>query len=167
MKQDKLMAIMAGASIDDMRSAYIHAVLEAKDRRESARSWIESRGWVRVSVDASDIIHAPDADYLPDGRVVMQAQGAMWAIAADVFAERRDAAIKAAQDQAQSRAIQHEVTEAIAATTCPQMIEGKPCGGSLNRKGVCPSCVTGKMGYRYRYTCESCGCDIVTREELR
>lgn len=59
------------------------------------------------------------------------------------------------------------VSESLASVACPQMHNGKPCGGALNRRGVCPSCVTGKMGYKYRYTCESCGCDIVTKEELK
>lgn len=62
---------------------------------------------------------------------------------------------------------QPEISEGIAGVACPQMTEGKPCGGALNRRSVCPSCVTGRMGYKYRYTCERCGCDIVTREELR
>jgi hypothetical protein len=79
------------------------------------------------------------------------------------------AAINAKVDAEKAKSIVTSpvVAEVIAATTCPQMVEGKPCGGALNRRGVCPSCVTGKMGYKYRYQCESCGFDIVTREPLK
>lgn len=105
-----------------------------------------------------------------DGRpVVMVRDGVAYAPVAEEFAERvRDAIAEAEKREADRRASQPKpVREGIAAATCPQMSGGRPCGGTLNRSPVCPSCVTGRMGYRYRYTCESCGCDIVTREELR
>lgn len=103
-----------------------------------------------------------------DGREVIEEWGKRWALRPDVHAERLAQRFEAARKRpAEKEPEQPEIKESIAAAMCPQMIEGKPCGGSLNRRGVCPACVTGRMGYRYRYTCESCGCDIVTKEELR
>lgn len=102
-----------------------------------------------------------------DGREVVWIGGTAWALIANVHDERRQAAIEhAITRETVLRKSQQEVCETIAATTCPQMIGGKPCGGALNKKGVCPACITGKMGYKYRYTCESCGFDIVTKTEL-
>lgn len=96
-----------------------------------------------------------------DGREVIELYGRRWVLRSDLHKAKRERAA------AQMPAPPDPVREGIAVVGCPQMLNGKPCGGTLNRGPVCPSCVTGKMGYRYRYTCESCGCDIVTREELK
>lgn len=147
---------------------------DIKDVREGVRMWavrtiraaresekaLTRDGWERVSADAESRIY--------DGRPVIWVHGQSWALRPEIHAERLAQRFEAArQRQAEQRPEQPEIKEAIASTTCPQMVDGKPCGGALNRRGVCPSCVTGRMGYRYRYTCESCGCDIVTKEELR
>lgn len=114
-------------------------------------------------------VTANDGDLMTsDGREIVWSDGAAWALIPTAHYERRQVAIEhAITREVVRRKSQQEVCETIAATTCPQMIGGKPCGGALNKNGVCPACITGKMGYKYRYTCESCGCDIVTREELR
>lgn len=106
--------------------------------------------------------------FLPDGRRVVTKDGRRYAMPIEAHRAAVEAALaaKVEVEKARRAAQPKEVRESIAATACPQMHQGKPCGGALNRKGVCPSCVTGKMGYRYRYTCESCGFDIVTKTEL-
>lgn len=106
--------------------------------------------------------------FLPDGRkvVVLSGKRLVMPYEAHISAINAALAAKVEYEKAQREA-GSTVQEAIAVATCPQMQNGKPCGGTLNRAPVCPSCVTGRMGYRYRYTCDSCGCDIVTREELR
>lgn len=96
-----------------------------------------------------------------DGREVVEMYGRRWALRQDVHAAKVDRQSKTAAPSVQP------VREGVADVPCPQMSGGRPCGATLNRSPVCPSCVTGKMGYRYRYTCEACGCDIVTREELK
>lgn len=109
-----------------------------------------------------------------DGRTVLTVNGATVALKKEVHEARlrealdvaRAAFVKKQQPVEQETPAQR-VKEEISTITCPQMTEGRPCGGALNKKGVCPACISGQMGYRYRYSCESCGLDIVTKTELR
>lgn len=160
MKQEKILEYLDRLPIESVRSAWVARCRTENDRLGKLEEQLLADGFERVET----------ADFLTeDGREVMRIRGRAYALRPDVHAERVARKLAAAEKRAaETKSVQPAaVTEAIAATTCPQMVGGKPCSGALNRKGVCPSCVTGKMGYRYRYTCESCGCDIVTREELR
>lgn len=147
---------------DVVRTAYIQRARIEKDREEDTMLWLEDQGFEEVTA-------SPGAYVTDDGRPLYLMGKRTVTLRRDVFDAKREAAIAAAQSRAQEdrKSDQQGVNESIATTTCPQMIAGKPCGGALNQRGVCPSCVTGRMGYKYRYTCESCGCDIVTREELK
>lgn len=110
-----------------------------------------------------------------DGRIVLSVNGATVALTK----ESHEARLNEAIDTARAATVKNQIIadkqdspaqvakEEFSVTTCPQMADGKPCGGALNKKGVCPACVAGKMGYKYRYSCESCGFDIVTKAELR
>lgn len=156
----RLLSAMYRASDEDVRAAYIARMSDAKGKRRRSNDVMLSAGYEAV----------PDSGQITaDGREIVRSAGVAWALRAEVHAARLAEAFETARkQQAEKQATQQsDVKEAIAAITCPQMAEGKPCGGALNRRGVCPSCVTGKMGYKYRYTCESCGCDIVTREPLK
>ncbi len=148
----------------DVRAAYINRSRAETGRVVAARQWMIDNGWEQVHADGESVVTV-------DGRQIVRAFGVSWALRVDVLASRAQTALDIAAAQREERAaVEHHdgaVSEGIAVVTCPQMSGGKPCGGALNRSPVCPSCVTGKMGYKYRYTCESCGCDIVTREELR
>lgn len=165
-KEDSLVLRLRSTPHDVVQSAIKRWSLSEIKKSKSLVAAMIDDGWEPVDV-------AKDA-HAVDGRPVYRVRGSAYAMRADVFAQRVRDAIDDAQTKAAQRTSRHNdaatdehaVAECIAAITCPQMIEGKPCGGSLNRKGA-PSCVTGRMGYKYRYTCESCGCDIVTREELR
>jgi hypothetical protein len=143
---------------DAVRAAIrIWATRHAYESKTSA-AVLESSGWERVDA-------APGTQLTQDGRPVIWAHGQAWAMTREAWGSSMQ---KAQAEAAAKRPAQPKpVREGIAAATCPQMSGGRPCGGTLNRSPVCPSCVTGRMGYRYRYTCEICGCDIVTREELR
>jgi len=155
---DRLLREILVVPISVARKLWVARVLAENDAVAESRSWMTRMHYVEVPDSA--IIKAPDADYTSDGRVVIRAHGKMWAKDAafvDNAPPRRE------QPSRQSPA---PVVEGVAMSACPQMVGGKPCGGALNRGPVCPGCVTGKMGYRYRYTCESCGFDIVTKTEL-
>lgn len=154
--------VFARHDINEVRTAWI-----ARVRREAHRvdpeAWLVGRGYERVNVAVGVLM-------TDDGREVLRLDGQPWSLRPEVHAAR----VREAMDAATARAgvpktepAAEPVTEGIDAATCPQMVSGRPCGGTINRAGVCPSCVTGRMGYRYRYTCESCGCDIVTREALK
>lgn len=157
-KYERIVAMMT----DDNINALAEITAKAAARRgQISRAALESLlagGYERVEATGPLTL---------DGREVLTVAGVAVALRSDVHAERLAAAFEAARRSKQKAEKQPEVRESIASVACPQMIEGKPCGGALNRGGVCPACVTGRMGYRYRYTCESCGCDIVTKEELK
>lgn len=160
MKQEKILSYIDNLPLPVVRAAWVARCRAENDRTEELEASLAADGFERVETDR------PITD---DGREIMRIRGRAYALRPEVHAERLAKRLDVARTQhvEKKAALQSEVKEAIAATTCPQMRDGKPCGGALNRKGVCPGCVAGKMGYKYRYTCESCGCDIVTREELR
>ena len=159
MKQEKILEYVDRLPIESVRAAWIARCRAENDRMDKLEEQLFADGFERVEAD----------DFLTeDGREALRIRDRAYALRPDVHAERLARRLAAAEKRvAEKKAAQPEaVKEAIAATTCPQMIGGKPCGGALNRKGVCPGCVTGKMGYKYRYTCESCGFDVVTKTEL-
>lgn len=152
----------------------LSAVFQARAKFESVNH--DELDQQMISDGYQPVVASPDQMLYDDGREILRAHGKAWVLRLDIHERRRlDALDEAMQQQAAAhhstpRDKHHDepaVSEGIATVTCPQMSGGRPCGGALNRSQVCPSCVTGKMGYKYRYTCESCGCDIVTREELK
>lgn len=160
MQNEKILEYFDRLPFEHIRAAWIARCRAENDRLDMIDESLIADGFERVDADGP---------ITGDGREVLRIRGRAYALRPEVHAERLAQRFEAAKKlQAEKQAAQQpKVKESIAAVTCPQMVEGKPCGGALNRKGVCPSCVTGKMGYKYRYTCESCGCDIVTKEELR
>lgn len=155
---DRLLSRMSTATLEEVRTAYITYVQTKKLRTQRGIEMLSGLGY-----EVTDT----DEDILVDGREVISAFGARWVQKAEIYAALKMEMMEARAKKAAPNKTPAATHEAIAQQTCPQMSGGKPCGGALNRAPVCPSCVTGRMGYRYRYTCESCGCDIVTREELR
>lgn len=157
----KIEKIFATESFSDIRKAYVsRARLESKSIIGSTR-WLQNNGF--------ELITEPTIGNLTaDGREVIQVFDKKWALKMDIHLERRRIALDKAQEYASQKQVSNQSTaeESFVMTSCPQMIDGKPCGSALNRVTVCPSCVTGKLGYRYRYSCETCGFDIVTKQEL-
>jgi hypothetical protein len=142
----------------DVTAAYIDRVRLEKGTVEKARAAMPSRGYEEIQ---------EDGDLTADGREIVNMYGKRWALRSEVHTERleqRMAEVKALKAMVVENT--QEVREAIAATKCPQMHNGKPCGGALNVKPVCPGCPVGREGYRYRYQCDTCNFDIVTKTEL-
>lgn len=160
MKQEKILEYIDRLPFEAVRAAWVVRCMVENGRTENAEKTLFDAGFERID---------DDGEYMTeDGREIMRIRGRAYALGPDVHAERLARRLATAESRAAEKqaAQPAAVKEAIAVTTCPQMIGGKPCGGALNRKGVCPGCVTGQMGYRYRYTCESCGFDIVTKTEF-
>jgi hypothetical protein len=158
-KTEKSWRVILQLPLDEARAGWISRVRLEKQQVKTVIEHYESVGFERVEAAGP---------LTSDGREVLIVEGVPMALRPEIHAERLVKAFDAARKrQAESPTTEPTSKESIAAATCPQMVGGKPCGGALNRKGVCPSCITGRMGYKYRYTCESCGFDIVTREELR
>lgn len=153
--------ILSLASLSGAEAASVEKLLAGI--RAGGSPTLAAIGLERVDVSPGDFL-------TEDGREVSWTGDEAWALPKKIHDERRSALMMDAEKKAVSvkKAAKEKATrrEGIAATTCPQMIGGQPCGGALNRAPVCPSCITGKLGYRNRYTCESCGFDIVTKTEL-
>ena len=135
-------------------------------RIDEAREWLAGRGWMELDAVPDIAMAAPDGKtYLPDGREIMSAQGKIWVLSPEEHARRIAAAVQNGHERIPDETERPKPpAEAMAVTTCPQIIDGKVCGGSLQQSGICPRCELGRAGYVYRYTCESCGYDIATRE---
>lgn len=162
-KNEKIIFMLSSVPFKVAREAWISRARIEAGRISDTKKMITEKGFVPVEVTA-------DAVMTDDGREILRMYGSAYALRPEVHAERLRIGLEQARErkrETEQRTTPVDVNEAISDMTCPQMVGGKPCGGALNLKGVCPSCVTGRMGYKYRYTCESCGCDIVTREELR
>lgn len=154
---------MFSAPFDDVRTGFIARARLESGRIADARVWMVQRGFEIVEAGPAQIMTS-------DGREIIHAHGKDWALRPDIHAARLTEAFEKERHReppANTAQDEHPAGESMATVSCPQMSAGRPCGGALNRRGVCPSCVTGQMGYRLRYTCEACGFDIVTKEELR
>ena len=154
---NRLLSRMSAATLDEVRTAYVTYIKTKKTQTHRGKEMLAGPGYEPTETDY---------EILSDGREVISAFGSKWVQKKEIY-DAIKSEIFAKNQPTPPRNERAQVKEAIAPTACPQMSGGKPCGGTLNRGPVCPSCVTGRMGYRYRYTCESCGCDIVTREDLR
>lgn len=159
-KKEKIRVSILAMDFDLLRALWIDRVKAEKARIGGFESWMRDQGYREIVVPDGALLTA-------DGCEVLHAHGKAWALPLEEHIKRRQAALDAAQETERARIRrQSGQREGIAAATCPQMVGGKPCGGALNRGPVCPSCATGRMGYKYRYSCESCGFDIVTKTEL-
>lgn len=131
---------------------------------EAIASW-HSALLVRTATDT-----APSSGFAPvvarigalltdDGREIIWINGSAWALRPEIHAKRlseameqakqRDAAIAAQQAQQPKQTAQQ--------TTCPSLLDGQLCGGTLVRAAVCPRCALGKSGVEATLTCDVCG----------
>jgi hypothetical protein len=157
---DRIIGKLSALPIDDVKTAYIQRFYIERDRLDHVTQRLIDNGY--------EWIDDPVTPITDDGREVLRIGRRAFALRPEIHADRLREALEHERSMREAEAAQQSAqSESVASITCPQMVSGKPCGGALNRAPVCPSCVTGRMGYKYRYTCESCGCDIVTRGELK
>lgn len=155
----RLILRLSGEKLETVEAAYNARVRQEQGRIEATIADMKSRGMVEIEASDEDAV-------TEDGRPIMRYAGRVFIHTRETHNAMLEQQIAAAKERKIAES-ELEVREAIAATTCPQMHDGRPCGGALNRKGVCGGCDVGKMGYRYRYQCDTCGFDIVTREPLK
>lgn len=155
MKQ-KFVRMIYGLSISDVRSGFIARVRAENERINEARAWLVSQGYEElIDFDESTVINAGDVEYLPDGRVLVRAQKKLWALSAEIWAQR--------QSEAMAQAKQREALSVGQASStkkplvCAALIDGQLCGGNLVRAAVCPRCALGKSGVAATLTCDVCG----------
>jgi hypothetical protein len=112
--------------------------------------------------DAFEEVQDPGTLLLPDGREVRKFEGKTYALKMSEHQKRLEAAFLLQQNTNSTEAM--SVNEHISTISCPQLVAGRPCGGTLNVKTVCGMCVSKKLGYNYRYSSDYCGIDIVTKK---
>ena len=107
-----------------------------------------------------EVVDLPDGQLLTDdGREVLRAHGKAWALRPEIHAKRLAEAMEQARQRDAELAAQKEQTAntTTRATTCPALIDGQLCGGTLVRASVCPRCALGKSGVTATLTCDVCG----------
>ena len=150
--KDKFTRLMYSIPLCDVKAAYIDRIKTENERVNEARSWLVSKGYVELSGnDQETIISVGSDEYLPDGRVVIRAQKKVWALPAEVHKKNIEQAIDAAQRNAESTPV------AMEQASCPALIDGQICGGTLSATPVCPRCSLGKMGVQSVLECDVCG----------
>lgn len=135
---------MSKVSDDMVRRAYIARMIDAKGRAARAWQMMADDGYERVSDDSPDI--------LADGRAVVRAGGAAWAVRPDIHAAR----VRAALDAERARRPVRDASGS-ASRTCTAILDGQLCGGSLKMATVCPRCTLGRHGVAATLTCDVCG----------
>lgn len=162
-KNEKLISYISTLPFGVVRAAWIARATMERGREKRLQSLLAESGM--EAVDCKGLI-------TEDGRSVVKIRGASYALRKDVHDDRLQKEIEFAKKrQSAQRASEMatpttEPSESMADSACPQIINKKPCGGALNRNRICPSCELGQQGYRFRYSCEACGFDIVSRKEL-
>lgn len=149
------------SDFESIRSAYITAVKMKNNRRDEARTWIQEHlGYVELEDDVQ-IIDAGDYEYTTDGRVILRAQGKVWAISkekyADIIAATRKQVLQGGivvDQDAQSEAVE---TSVGSGTACTLLIDGQICGGYLSISSVCQHSALGRAGVAAIATCAVCG----------
>ena len=162
-KNEKLISYISTLPFGVVRAAWIARATMERGREKRLQSLLAESGM--EAVDCDGLI-------TEDGRSVVKVGSATYALRKDVhddrlrkeieFAKRRQEAQRLVEKAAPAQ----EPSESMAAAACPQIVNKKPCSGALNRNRICPSCELGQQGYRFRYSCDACGFDIVSRKEL-
>lgn len=152
---ERLYDILSRYTATEVRSAYILRVKDENNRIDFSRNWLLSNGYEEVDASGSNLL-------LSDGRPVSRINGKAYALKIEEYVRRRD--IMFAENEKRAKLAKEtrqtgEATEAIAGKLCK-------CGGSLYKTRMCTACQLGQLGYKYRYTCDSCEMDIASKEEF-
>ena len=148
------------SDFESIRSAYITAVKMKNNRRDEARTWIQERLGYTELEDGVQIIDAGDYEYTTDGRVILRAQGKIWAISEEKY---KDIIESTRKQIVQTPADESEVEVAsvpksiLQGSSCNIFVGGQLCGGELHIVSVCPLSPLGKSGIGATATCTICG----------
>lgn len=152
---------MIGASMDDVRRAYIARVRLEHGRIDSARGLMLANGFEVVALPADQLL-------TNDGREVLRAHGKAWALRPEIHAQRLAEAMKQARqrDAAQAAQQPQPAKPSSPPAICTSLIDGQLCGGALIRVVVCPRCALGKSGVVATLTCSVCGHVTAVMKEI-
>jgi hypothetical protein len=133
---------MLATDFKSLRKLWIFRARAESGRIANERSWMESQGFERVDAD-------PGFAILPDGREVIKAAGATWALRADVHADRLATALKNARKKTPSTP-----GEGVSAVLCPA------CKSVMAKSPVCPGCAKGRAGFKILCICTECSHEV-------
>ena len=138
----------------DVKEGYMLRYLEEKQRWEDRDNWLVEHGYEEVFDAGEKMLYS-------DGREVVRSNRRTFVLNADEWKRRRELSFQLASNKSIDIPVEDKrgTVEALAESVCQ-------CGGSINIASVCKACELGKLGYRFRYTCDSCDLDIVSKKEI-
>ena len=153
--QEKLTATMTLMPMNLVRSAFIARSRIESRRVSDTKRWMLDNGFEMLGIPDSQLL----AD---DGREVIRVYGHAWALKPEIHAKRLAEAMDQARQHDAALTAKKEQKEQAAnstsqQTSCPALIDGQLCGGTLVRASVCPRCALGKSGVAATLTCDVCG----------
>ena len=142
-------------SWEALRSGYIARARVQAGRAKDCEDWLGKQGFEQVDAEPGSVL-------TKDGREVLWAGQAAYALRPDVHNERLSAAFKDEKKQNERPAATKSVagTESLSVMVCPK------CGDAMQHTKVCPACAAGKLGYRHRYTCACGEADVISKDKL-
>lgn len=157
---EKAMSLAASLPLPELQKIYSARLEDEEKALVEQKVWLQEEGFIQLDA-------VPETMVLPDGREVLHLGDEAWVLRLEIHEQRREEALEQARQRDEflqrEQARSDLPAEALATTTCPQIINGHVCGGSLQQSAICPRCDLGRAGYTHRYTCEACGYDIATR----
>lgn len=138
----------------DVKEGYMLRYLEEKQRWDERDAWLIAHGY-------EEVFDAGDKLLYHDGREVVRSNRRTFVLNAEEWTRRRELSLQLASNlnTATSADSRSSTVETLAESVCK-------CGGSINIASVCKACELGKLGYKFRYTCDSCDLDIVSKKEI-
>ena len=150
--KDRLVANMSVCDMETVRTAYIDRVRIESCRIADTKQWMLDSGFEVLDIPSDQLLS-------DDGREVLHLYGNAWALKPEIHAQRLAAAMEQARQRDAAIAAQQaqQPKQTAQQTTCPSLLDGQLCGGTLVRAAVCPRCALGKMGVVATLTCDVCG----------
>lgn len=150
---ESLFEAMELVRFDKVREVFIARSRIETERTHKSRSWMSSNGYEEIDIEDGRLLS-------DDGREIVFAHKKKWVLNKDEWERRRSLSLEeAAREKAAVDTKSVAGTDSLAVFSCPV------CGDAFQKTKICPSCLAGRAGYSFRYSCV-CGVDIVSKDDL-
>lgn len=133
----------------EVRKAFIARMFDAKAKNIKFSETIESLSYERTTENGF---------VTKDGREIVKIKNENWVLTKEGHAKKLAKGFAEAVPTVKTKSI--EGTEVLSELCCPS------CKEQLQHSTVCGLCDAGRIGYRHRYICASCGADFVSKVKL-
>lgn len=150
----RLVKIMQGYSLDDVKAAYIERFYHEKDRQDKIIIKLEE-SFIDVTAD----VEAKNMEQFV-GKHIFQAYGKWWAekeVTLDTGIDNEQ--IVMSVDEYKRLTTKEDISKS-AMLTCPI------CSGTMLITGICPKCEEYKLGFRTKIICD-CGFEAISRSKIK